>query len=323
MPARRPRKVRAAEDQATRRQLRAAVGRLSHNLVQPRTLEIYQQAVRQFSEWVASRGMTWSGAADHVDKLDLLVAEWIEWLWTEGHPQGLAGNTLSAVQFFLRKKRILPASWRLLRAWQNLELPQRVLPLPEVVLLAMAATARGWGRNDLAALLVLGFAGFLRTTEMITLRRWQVAIDEASARIIIILPITKSGLRFHTQESVVIDDGTVVRLLSYLLRHLAPEQAILSTSATDFREKFEQLTVALECQQFRFKPYSLRRGGATSYFKRTRNMPATLERGRWQDTATARIYIAEGQQALSEMQFSPVSYQRLSYISSLLAYDVA
>ena len=110
MPARRPRKVRAAEDQATRRHLRAAVGRLSHNLVQPRTLEVYQQAVRQFSEWVASRGMIWSGAADHVDKLDLLVAEWIEWLWTEGHPQGLAGNTLSAVQFFLRKKKILPAS---------------------------------------------------------------------------------------------------------------------------------------------------------------------------------------------------------------------
>ena len=74
MPARRPRKVRAAEDQATRRHLRAAVGRLSHNLVQPRTLEVYQQAVRQFSEWVASRGMIWSGAADHVDKLDLVVA---------------------------------------------------------------------------------------------------------------------------------------------------------------------------------------------------------------------------------------------------------
>ncbi|CAK0804968.1 unnamed protein product, partial [Prorocentrum cordatum] len=123
-------------------------------------------------------GLTWTGASDHVDKLDLLVAEWIEWLWTEGHPQGLAGNALSAVQFFLRKKRILPASWRLLRAWQNLELPQRVLPLPEVALLAMAATARGWGRNDIAALLVLGFAGFLRTTEMLTLRRWQIAIDE-------------------------------------------------------------------------------------------------------------------------------------------------
>eukprot|EP00959_Pyramimonas_sp_CCMP1952_P326061 6824990-Pyramimonas_sp.AAC.1 len=66
----------------------------------------------------------------------------------------------------------------------------------------MAATARGWGRDDIAVLLVLGFAGFLRTTEMLTLRRWQIAIDEARAKIVIILPITKSGLRFHRQESV-------------------------------------------------------------------------------------------------------------------------
>ncbi|CAK0796360.1 unnamed protein product, partial [Prorocentrum cordatum] len=128
--------------------------------------------------WVAYHTIWCSHGADHIDQLDLLVADWIKWLWTEGHPQGLAGNTLSAVQFFLRKKRILPASWRLLRAWQRLELPQRVLPMPDVVLTALAATARGWGRNDVAALLVFGFAAFLRTTEMLTLRRWQVGIDE-------------------------------------------------------------------------------------------------------------------------------------------------
>ncbi|CAK0904679.1 unnamed protein product, partial [Prorocentrum cordatum] len=187
------------------------------------------------------RGLIWTGASDHVDKLDLLVAERIEWLWTEGHLQGLVGNALSAVQFFLRKKRILPASWRLLRAWQNLELPQRALPLPEVVLLAMAATARGWGRNDIAVLLVLGFAGFLRTTEMLTLRQWQIAIDEARAKIVIILPITKSGLRFHRQESVVIDDPSVVQLASFLLRHLSPDALILNSSISEFRDKFEPL----------------------------------------------------------------------------------
>ncbi|CAK0879486.1 unnamed protein product, partial [Prorocentrum cordatum] len=70
-------------------------------------------------------------------------------------------------------ERILPASWRLLRAWQNLKLPQRVLPSPEVMLAVVAAAARGWGRNDVAAVLVIGLAGFLRTSEMLTLRRWR------------------------------------------------------------------------------------------------------------------------------------------------------
>eukprot|EP00959_Pyramimonas_sp_CCMP1952_P198282 4147610-Pyramimonas_sp.AAC.1 len=41
-------------------------------------------------------------------------------------------------------------------------------------------------------------------------------------------------------------------------------------------------------------------------------MPATLAKSRWQDTAIAHIYIAEGQQALSEMQFSEASLQRLA-----------
>eukprot|EP00959_Pyramimonas_sp_CCMP1952_P289801 6060991-Pyramimonas_sp.AAC.1 len=101
---------------------------------------------------------------------------------------------------------------------------------------------------------------------MLTLRRWQVAIDEARARIVVVLPITKSGLRFHRQETVVIEDASVTQLRSRI---------------------FEQLCAAIGCQQFQFKPYSLRRGGATSFFRHTRNMPATLERGRWQDTATA------------------------------------
>eukprot|EP00959_Pyramimonas_sp_CCMP1952_P163026 3407992-Pyramimonas_sp.AAC.1 len=65
MPVRRLRRVRAAADQATRRHLRAAVGRLSRNLLQPRTLDLYRDAVRQFSDWVASRGLTWTGASDH------------------------------------------------------------------------------------------------------------------------------------------------------------------------------------------------------------------------------------------------------------------
>ncbi|CAK0893462.1 unnamed protein product, partial [Prorocentrum cordatum] len=86
---------------------------------------------------------TWTGVSDHVVKLDRRVTKWIEWLCTEGHPQGLAGRAISTVQFLLRKKRALPAAGRLLRAWQNLELPRSVLPLPEGVLLVMAATARG------------------------------------------------------------------------------------------------------------------------------------------------------------------------------------
>eukprot|EP00959_Pyramimonas_sp_CCMP1952_P438867 9188313-Pyramimonas_sp.AAC.1 len=61
---------------------------------------------------------------------------------------------------------------------------------------------------------------------MLTLRRWQVAIDEARARIVAVLPITQSGLRFHRQETVVIEDASVTQLISYLLRHVPSDQLI-------------------------------------------------------------------------------------------------
>ena len=43
-----------------------------------------------------------------------------------------------------------------------------------------------------------------------------------------------------------------------------------------------------------FKPYSLRRGGATAYFRASGSMELTLERGRWSSARVGRIYINDG-----------------------------
>ncbi|CAK0819392.1 unnamed protein product, partial [Prorocentrum cordatum] len=152
---------------------RAVVGPFRHAPVQPRTLMVYLRTAQQFSEWLRGRNLSWSAASNDTEFLDGLVAEWIEWLWLEGHPQGTAGSALSAVRFFLQRKRILPASWRLFKARQRLELPQRAPPLPRAVVVSMAALARHWQRNDVAVLLIIAFAAFLRTSEALTLRRWQ------------------------------------------------------------------------------------------------------------------------------------------------------
>jgi hypothetical protein len=43
-----------------------------------------------------------------------------------------------------------------------------------------------------------------------------------------------------------------------------------------------------------FQGYSLRRGGATHLYLLSRNLSLVTIRGRWQNQATARIYIHEG-----------------------------
>ena len=55
----------------------------------------------------------------------------------------------------------------------------------------------------------------------------------------------------------------------------------------------------------RFSPYSIRRGGATAYFRVTRNMEATLDRGRWSNVKAARIYVNDGLAKEVELRLPP------------------
>ena len=56
-----------------------------------------------------------------------------------------------------------------------------------------------------------------------------------------------------------------------------------------------------------FRPYSLRRGGATAFYRRTANLQATVERGRWAHVRVARIYICDGLGMETEMRFPTVA----------------
>ena len=319
MPSRRPRRFVALANQQDRRHLRAQVGRLSHTLIQPMTLTRYRAAVASFSQWVSAHGQQIS---TNIDYLDFQVAEWIEYLWHDGRGANEAGDTLSGLQFLLRRRRILPSSWALFGAWRRIELPHRVPPLPHNLLLAMASVARFWCRNDVAVLLIIGFAGFLRTTEMVSLCKWQLQISLDRSSVVVLLPITKSGLRHNTEESVVIADPSIARFVEHMLQHLRPEDCILQSSVSNFRFVFNSLLDGLGVRHLGFKPYSLRRGGATYFYQKYKNMPAALEIGRWRDTQTARIYITQGVEILLQLAFSPYQQQRFAALGQVVASDI-
>ena len=258
----------------------------------------------------------------NIDYLDFQVAEWIEFLWAEGRGANEAADTLSGLQFLLRRRRILPASWNLFGAWRRIELPHRVPPLPLNVVLAMASVARFWGRNDIALLLIIGFSGFLRTTELVTLRRWQVQVSLDRTAVVIVLPLSKSGLRRHIEETVVIDDAGVARFVEHLIQCLQPGDALLQGSVANFRIVYDALLDGLGVRHVGFRPYSLRRGGATHYYRMSQNMPATLQIGRWRDTQTARIYISEGVQVLLQLVLDASQQQRFAVLAQALWADI-
>ena len=187
-----PRRQVAAATVAARMAARQQVGRLSASLVKPRTLKKYTEACTAFDCWLALHGVARSS---DLEELDGQVCEWIEHLWAQGLDKNYAGFTLSGLQFALRRKRILQSGWRLLKAWQHVELPARAAPMPAEVLHAAVFTAITWDRLDLALLMMVAFSGFLRSMEFMSLQPWQIQLDGLTHSVVVTLPLTKSGQR--------------------------------------------------------------------------------------------------------------------------------
>ncbi|CAK0812662.1 unnamed protein product, partial [Prorocentrum cordatum] len=260
--------------------------------------------------------------ATDLEQLDFQLCEWIETLWAHGRPAGDAGATLSGVQFFLRRKRVFHSAWNLQKAWQRTEMPQRAPPMPEYVLMSLATVARSWSRNDIAVLLVIGYSVFLRTMELLTLRKWQLQFSNDGLSLVIALPVTKAGKRRHCEESVTLHDARIVHFIKVLTQHLPPESSLLQGTVPEFRDVFKALLRSLNLERHGYQIYSLRRGGATTHYRRFENMGLTLIVGRWQDTAVARLYISDGVQTLLQNDFLPAEMERFRVLASALNFDV-
>ena len=73
-----------------------------------------------------------------------------------------------------------------------------------------------------------------------------------------------------------------------------------------------------------YRPYSLRRGGATASYRVTANLQTTIERGRWASARVARIYIRDGLGLESELDIPvPVAQHVDAHASSFLTAPLA
>ncbi|CAK0822340.1 unnamed protein product [Prorocentrum cordatum] len=253
---------------------------------------------------------------------DALVAEYLEGLWASGAGIAAANNTLAGVCFAVpRLRRHLDLSWTLLKAWRHHEPASRVLPLATEAVAAMAGFACAAGAFDVAAPLLVGFEGMLRGAEVFALA-WQLQFSNDGLSLVIALPVTKAGKRRHCEESVTLHDARIVHFIKVLTQHLPPESSLLQGTVPEFRDVFKALLRSLNLERHGYHIYSLRRGGATTHYRRFENMGLTLIVGRWQDTAVARLYISDGVQTLLQNDFLPAELERFRVLASALNFDV-
>lgn len=222
-------------------------------------------------------------------EMDGLVCEAVEMLCEEGESRSFCGLLLSGFAHLIDALRgNLKGSWRLWTAWGKCEIPTRAPPLSWEMMAALADVMVAWDLVDMAILLVVGFVTFLRTDELMTMMKKELTLNACLTRVNIMLPRTKGSSRLG---------GVVCKDYAPFAQILCRFDAWRQFCSVEFRSIFELLFLKLDKA---FRPYSLRRGGATHYCRRTGSMDWTMEAGRWRDSRTARIYVNTGLLELQE-----------------------
>jgi len=237
---------------------------------------------------------------------DLIYEHYIQFLFENGQPKAWSETFLSAAAErwpALRGMRAIPRAWRAVLAWRKKEPPKRATPFPLRVVLFLIGNFLGRANLRLAAAVAVCFGGYLRPGELLGLRRANVRFSGYS-RAILTLEFTKSGQRRLMTEYVSIDDPLAVFLLASWLDRcpLDPGAVVFDMPYSDLRARLRACLAAYDLQFFGFRLYSLRRGGATYDFECHGSFDRSVIKGRWQNIATARIYIADARAGLAALQ---------------------
>ena len=286
--------------QRERAKIRKDLGSLKSLTVQPATRTRYEKARTRFLKHLRDAGI-----AIPKQKLlmDELVSDYIETLWSQGEGRALASDTLAGLQDLdpsLRHQ--MPQAWRLMKAWNSNEIPNRAPPFPESLLKAIVGRCLFQENHGMALSLLVGFYGLLRTGELLSIQARHVSVSADHKAAVVSLGWTKGGKRQGAAESCTITVWDVVRRLEQWVLSV-PSGSYMCASPSTWRKTFNQLLADIRVTEFEFRPYSLRRGGATFWFQRHGQFDRLLVQGRWQAAKTARIYLNEGLAMLAEMRF--------------------
>ncbi|CAE8741020.1 unnamed protein product, partial [Polarella glacialis] len=213
----------------------------------------------------------------------------VDQLWENGDGKAAASYTLAGLQFLQPKlKKHLPGAWKLLAAWQKLELPAGATPATPLVAFGVAGCFAAAGQFRMGLLIVLAFAIFLQTGEIFQLQNRDVTFSKDGLVAVLSLRDTKGSKRSKVQqtERITVEDPAAVACPHWLCEGKAEGERLSSLSSNEFRGLWVKAIKALGLQGFHYPPYCLRRGGATRMFRLTRSLDVCCAIGRWQDIRT-------------------------------------
>ena len=277
------------------------------------TLKKYREAVHQALEQWDFCSITY----ESVVAFDLELGDFLEHAYEEGESVAFAGNLICGLQVFLPfLRRHLPYSWHLFSLWRRNERSWQATPMGDDLLWALVGKTIETQQLAMGTLLMLGYFGLLRTGELVNLRVGD--LRASASEVIVYIAAPKSGSRRGQGEHVVIREMTVVHFVTTFSQFAKDRKAaVWPSSSQKFRDEFSRLISFFRLDSYGYRPYSLRRGGATRLYRLQTPMELILIQGRWKNSSSARTYIADGMTELARLNFKAktLSLFRLSHAS--------
>ena len=299
-----------------RKRTRARKGKLADLLVSPGIVMRYNKAVLSLLFFLTSQSLM----PKSLLMIDSAVSAYIEVCWAEGEAHALCSDALAGLQYHVPiVRKYLYKSWKLLRAWQRAEPPNRAVPFSPVLLLGFAGACVALGEVEAAAFFLVGFDTMARSGELFSILAKHVRFFSFrnTVRAVIMLENTKTSIRKNAREMLVVESKQAVLMLKLALANKPPGMPMLNMRPERFRKLFNHLKLFFGVTEH-LQLYSLRRGGATWDFLAHGSMERTLLRGRWASSSTARIYLQDAVAAVSLLSLTPEQLARLKHCASYL-----
>ena len=302
-------RVLLAGKTAEERQQRRKGYRLRDFTITSKTRQRYESAVGRLLPFLESQ--------KDLSHLDEVLCEWIEAQWARGESVNFIGDALSGLHYYWPElKGRLRLAWKLFKQWRRVEAPSRAPPITVLLVRAIVCRAVERGELDFAALIALGFHALLRTGELLALRYCDLEFNLRCG--VVSLEASKGGLRTGSKEAVALRDPCTLKLLDTLwaCRKQFPGQKLWSSSGQAFRNQLQRYLRYFRVCHLEYKPYSLRRGGATFLLQQGVPLEAILLRGRWRSVSVARLYLEDGLAQLPSLRIPHLDLQRITQYAS-------
>ena len=245
--------------------------------------------------------------------LDHLLAQYLDWLFTnqKGFTQG--SHTLYALVFFRPSLHSSLRTSRLcLRGWKKMRETTSHPPLTWELTVVLASTLARWGHHGPAVAMLLAFDCYLRVGELTNIRRGDVVLpppshvaQDSKPYVAIRLPRTKTG----PDQSVAVNRPAVAEVLRMWMQYIPPssnkEQYVFPFSADFFRKLIHDACSALGLGHISFVPHSLRHGGATTDWSQGKKLDYVQHRGRWKALESVRRYVQVAKELQARYELPP------------------